>query len=248
MDNAVRAPLEGPPGGEIGAPAGLKPPSPVATAAGEGCGDEYPGPALAPAAADLAEAAGEPTGANGQASDDAGAGDGAALASLKDALAAQEEALTDLQQRYLRLQADFDNYRKRARREQEEMTRLAGARLISGLLPVIDNLERALAAAGEAEKETLAAGVEMTWRHLMTTLAEEGLQPVAALGQPFNPALHEAVAREETAAPEKVNLVVEELRRGYTLHGKLLRPAMVKVAVAAAAGAPQDAPEKENRG
>ncbi|CEP68237.1 GrpE nucleotide exchange factor [Moorella glycerini] len=157
------------------------------------------------------------------------------LTRLQAELAAKEEALAGLQQRYLRLQADFDNYRKRTRREQEELTRLANARLIESLLPVLDNLERALAAAAGAEKQALETGVEMTLRLLKEILSQEGLMPVAALGQPFDPEVHEAVAREETPELDKINLVVEEFRRGYTLHGKLLRPAMVKVAVAAGA-------------
>lgn len=158
------------------------------------------------------------------------------LSRLQDELAVKEEALAELQQRYLRLQADFDNYRKRTRRELEELSRMACARLIQNLLPVLDNLERALAAAAGAEKEALAAGAEMVRRHLSEVLDQEGLTPVAALGQPFNPEIHEAVAREETTELDKVNLVVEEYRRGYTLHGRLLRPAMVKVAVAATPG------------
>ncbi|WXJ86554.1 Protein GrpE [Moorella humiferrea] len=156
---------------------------------------------------------------------------------LQEELEAKETMVTELQQRLLRLQADFDNYRKRTRREVEDLTRRANARLIEALLPVLDNLERALAASG-AEKGALATGVEMTLRQLQEILTREGLTPVAALGQPFNPEVHEAVAREETDAADKINLVVEEFRRGYTLHGRLLRPAMVKVAVAAAETAP----------
>ncbi|BCV20562.1 nucleotide exchange factor GrpE [Moorella sp. Hama-1] len=156
------------------------------------------------------------------------------LDSLRAEVASKTAALAELQQRYLRLQADFDNFRKRTRREQEELTRLAAARLITGLLPVVDNLERALATAADSKGAGLAAGVELIQRQLMTLLEQEGLTPVAAVGQPFNPELHEAVAREETGDPEQANLVVAEFRRGYTLHGKLLRPAMVKVAVAGA--------------
>lgn len=170
------------------------------------------------------------------------------LNSLQEELAAREAALAELQQRYLRLQADFENYRKRTRREQEELSRMASARLVKDLLPVLDNLELALAAAAGAEKEDLATGVEMTLRHFREILSREGLTQVVALGQPFDPELHEAVAREETTEPEKINQVVEEFRRGYTLHGKLLRPAMVKVAVAAAVDAQQDLPETGEQG
>ncbi|OIQ61557.1 protein GrpE [Moorella thermoacetica] len=154
--------------------------------------------------------------------------------SLRAEVENKTAALAELQQRYLRLQADFDNYRKRTRREQEELIRMAAARLITSLLPVLDNLERALAAATDNKAEGLATGVEMTLRQLKEILAQEGLTTVAALGQPFNPELHEAVAMEETEDPEQANLVVAELRRGYILKGKLLRPAMVKVAVAGA--------------
>jgi len=160
----------------------------------------------------------------------------AGLASVKAELADKITALEELQQRYLRLQADFDNYRKRTRREQEEFRRMATVELVTGLLPILDNLEWALAAAGEAEKTTLIAGVEMILRQLKEMLALEGLRPIEALGQPFNPELHEAVSQEETNDQEKINLVLEEYRQGYTLQGKLLRPAMVKVAVAAEPG------------
>ncbi|GEA16470.1 protein GrpE [Moorella sp. E308F] len=191
--------------------------------AGEGTGQETSSPAGA--GAEPVEESNETVGEASQ----------EVLNRLQGELAAKTEALAELQQRYLRLQADFDNYRKRTRREYEELTRLANARLIESLLPILDNLELALAAAAGAEKQALETGVEMTLRQLQEILAREGLMPVAALGQPFNPELHEAVAREETPEPDKINLVVEELRRGYTLHGKLLRPAMVKVAVAAGA-------------
>lgn len=160
------------------------------------------------------------------------------LERLQQELEAKEMLLTELQQRLLRLQADFDNYRKRTRREMEDLTLRANARLIESLLPVLDNLERALNIASATEQGALATGVEMTLRQLQEILTREGLTPVAAAGQPFNPEVHEAVAREETDAADKINLVVEEFRRGYTLHGRLLRPAMVKVAVAAAATAP----------
>ncbi len=154
---------------------------------------------------------------------------------VKAELADKTAVLNELQQRYLRLQADFDNYRKRTRREQNEFLKMAAADLISNLLPIIDNLERALAAAAKAEKETLIAGLEMVFRQLKEILAAEGLAPVKAVGQPFDPELHEAVDREETTEQEKANLVLEEYRQGYTFKGRLLRPAMVKVAVAVVA-------------
>lgn len=152
---------------------------------------------------------------------------------LEAKLAGKEKELEELKQRFLRLQADFDNYRKRVRREQEEYTRTAAARVICGILPILDNLERALDSAAESDKDSLVTGVEMTLRQLNDVLAREGLKPTEALGKPFNPEFHEAVSWEETEDEEKVNQVIEEYRQGYTLQGKLLRPAMVKVAVAA---------------
>ncbi|NLW08203.1 MAG: nucleotide exchange factor GrpE, partial [Clostridia bacterium] len=115
----------------------------------------------------------------------------------------------------------------------QEFTKMAAAGVIKALLPIIDNLERALTTV-EIEKNNFAAGVEMILRQLKEVLAAEGLAPIEAVGQPFNPELHEAVSREETEDQEKINLVLEQYRQGYTLQGKLLRPAMVKVAVAAA--------------
>lgn len=181
---------------------------------------------------------------NGTGPDQAEAGDAAGetinlteeINRLRSEVESKTAALAEVQQRYLRLQADFDNYRKRTRREQEELTRMAAARLITSLLPVLDNLERALAAVTDSKAEGLVTGVEMTLRQLKEILEQEGLTPVAALGQPFNPELHEAVAREETADPGQADLVVAEFRRGYTLKGKLLRPAMVKVAVVGTSG------------
>ncbi|MDK2820905.1 MAG: molecular chaperone GrpE [Clostridia bacterium] len=159
------------------------------------------------------------------------------LNDIKNELEKKTSELADLQQRYIRLQADFDNYRKRVRREQQEITNRATIDLVSNLLTVLDNLERALAAVnGNVENDNLATGVEMTLRQFKDILGKEGLTPIEALGQPFNPDLHEAIAREETNDEEKVNMVVEEFRQGYTLKGKLLRPAMVKVAVAEGTG------------
>lgn len=163
---------------------------------------------------------------------DAEAALAAELAEVKKQLAAREAALEEAQLRYLRLQADFDNFRRRTRREQQELTRIAAAGVIKALLPIIDNLERALATV-EVEKNALTTGVEMILRQLKEILAAEGLAPIEAVGQPFNPELHEAVSREETEDQDKINLVLEQYRQGYTLQGKLLRPAMVKVAVAA---------------
>jgi molecular chaperone GrpE len=137
-----------------------------------------------------------------------------------------ESELAVERERYLRLRADFDNFRKRAERERGEIERYALAEPARELLPVVDNLERALAAQGSSED--LRRGVEMILRQLEELLRRFGLTPVAALGERFDPSVHEAVMREESG---EVSLptVVAELQRGYRLNDRLLRPAMVKV-------------------
>ncbi|HUW63346.1 MAG TPA: nucleotide exchange factor GrpE [Spirochaetia bacterium] len=146
---------------------------------------------------------------------------------IREELARKTELVNDYYNRLLRLQADFDNYRKRVQKEREEERRFAAEQFILGILPAMDNLERALAARGEQEGSILT-GVEMIQRQIMEFLAREGLAPVSAVGEQFDPAIHDAVAHEADTAKTD-NQVVEELRRGYYLKGKVIRPAMVKV-------------------
>ena len=155
-----------------------------------------------------------------------------------------------LKDRHLRLLADFDNYRKRAEREREERARYALSEPLRELMPVVDNLDRALAAKGSFED--LRRGVEMTARQFEETLRRFGVTVVPAVGERFDPRFHEAVSRLESGAVDAPT-VVEEMQRGYKLHDRLLRPAMVRVAVpverghaadtapAADAGPPPDA-------
>jgi molecular chaperone GrpE len=134
-------------------------------------------------------------------------------------------------ERLLRLQADFDNFKKRIEREQEDFRRMATLRLVTALLPVLDNFERALASAAGGDG-ALLSGVELIHRQMLEALRKEGLRPVEVLGQPFDPSVHEAVATD--AAPGRPpNSVVEEFQRGYFLHERLLRPALVRVSVSA---------------
>ncbi|HYH46037.1 MAG TPA: nucleotide exchange factor GrpE [Thermoanaerobaculia bacterium] len=138
--------------------------------------------------------------------------------------------IADLRDRSMRTLADFDNFRKRSERERQEARRFAVAEPLRDLLGVVDNLERALGAGGSAED--LKTGVALTLRQMQEALRRHGVTEVAAAGTPFDPAVHEAVQREErpdVGAPT----VVEEFQRGYLLHDRLLRPAMVKVAVPA---------------
>lgn len=136
--------------------------------------------------------------------------------------------IADLRDRSVRTLADFDNFRKRAQREQQEVRRYAMMEPLRAFLDVVDNLERALEASGSLED--LKAGVEMILHQMRDLLKTFGVQPVAAQDQAFDPNLHEAVARQEDPEVETPE-VVEELQRGYLFQDRLLRPARVKVAV-----------------
>ncbi len=129
----------------------------------------------------------------------------------------------------LRLQADFDNYRKRTQKEKTEIIKYASERVIGDLLPVLDNFERAVSAAQiNPDFSAFSQGVEMILRQLQTALSKEGLKAIEAIGQQFDPNLHDAVLRVESEEhPE--NTVVDELQKGYYLKEKVLRPSMVKV-------------------
>jgi molecular chaperone GrpE len=138
--------------------------------------------------------------------------------------------IADLRDRTMRTLADFDNYRKRSERERQDVKRYALLEPLRDFLEIVDNLGLALSAAGSAED--LKRGVEMIHRQMQDLLRRFGVQEIGALNQPFDPALHEAVSREEDPTVDKPT-VTGELRRGYKLHDRLLRPAMVKVAVPA---------------
>lgn len=161
----------------------------------------------------------------------------ALTAKIRELEAAQEENLKQmaaLQDARLRLQAEFDNYRRRTRQEIETIRQNAAESVATQLLPVIDNFERALAAAGDDPKVAgFVQGVEMIYKQFLGVLGEVGVTPIPAEGVPFDPQVHEAVASEPRTDVDP-GTVVEELRRGYTLNGKVIRVAMVKVAAAPA--------------
>lgn len=138
--------------------------------------------------------------------------------------------IADLRDRTMRTLADFDNFRKRSERERQETRKYALLEPLRDFLEVVDNLGLALSAAGSADD--LKRGVEMIHRQMQELLRRLGVQEIEALDQPFDPALHEAVQREEDPTV-RTPTVVGELRRGYRLHERLLRPTMVKVAVPA---------------
>src|SRR5512144_3041104 len=141
------------------------------------------------------------------------------------------EALEAKKDRYLRTAAEFDNARKRAAREREEYTRYANESVLRDLLPVLDNLDRALLAARTEPAAAVTTGVELIQRELLRVLEKFGLTPFGSVGQPFDPERHEAVARvQRPDLPEMT--VADETGRGYLLNGRVLRPAMVTVAMA----------------
>ncbi|MDJ0668800.1 MAG: nucleotide exchange factor GrpE [Desulfobacterales bacterium] len=141
---------------------------------------------------------------------------------------AQSEAQENYE-RFLRAAAELDNFRKRKEREVNDLRKYANQNLLKELLGVVDNLERAiLANRDEGSSTGLVEGVDMTLKELLKIFEKSGVTPIAAVDQPFDPNLHEAVMQEECAdVPE--NTVVRELQKGYQIHDRLLRPAMVVV-------------------
>jgi molecular chaperone GrpE len=138
--------------------------------------------------------------------------------------------LDDLRQTLLRRQADFDNYRKRIEKERSEDSKRSTARVIEGLIPVIDSFENALAAHREAEYETYRKGFELIYKQLLDNLTRLGAERVDPVGKPFDPHLHQAVDRAETTEHAD-GTILQVFQPGYVFHGRVLRPAMVRVAV-----------------
>jgi molecular chaperone GrpE len=151
---------------------------------------------------------------------------------LQEQLALCGEAKRELEDRMLRLAAEFDNYKKRTAREFEQLVKRANENLIFHLVEVLDNFERALNSAKSAKDfDAFHQGVELIYQHLRDLLAREGLEPIEAVGKAFDPHQHEAVLQvEDQQHPQET--VVNEIQRGYMLGEKLLRPARVVVSKA----------------
>ena len=162
---------------------------------------------------------------------------------LQLALAAKAEEVTSLNDKYLRLAAEFDNYKRLIQRDQRDQIRFGNEHLLKELLPVVDNLERAIKSSREGGgSDVLIQGVDLTLKQLMGALTRFHVVPVETVGQPFDPATHQAVTSIESEKVPKQH-VVDELQRGYLLHDRILRAAMVSVS----AGRPDGVPKTEDR-
>ena len=141
---------------------------------------------------------------------------------LKDELEAE-------QNKYLRLLADYDNFKRRTQKDREISAKFRSQSLLTDLLPVLDNFERALAVEAKSEDAvSIMKGVEMVQKSLLEAVKREGLEEIPAVGEPFDPNFHQAVMQEKDDDAES-GTVLQELQKGYTLKGRVLRPAMVKV-------------------
>jgi molecular chaperone GrpE len=147
----------------------------------------------------------------------------------EDQVTALQKEKDALQDRLLRTAAEFDNFRKRIDRERKELVEYAASDLLSEILPIVDNFERALQAPAPPEAEVFRRGVEMIHKQMLDLLRKRGVTPIDAVGADFDPKFHQAVIHE-ASADHREGEVMQELQRGYMLGDRLLRPAMVKVA------------------
>ncbi len=163
------------------------------------------------------------------------------LTELETALELERTRSGEVLARLQRTAADFDNFRKRARRESDESRRYAKEDVIGGILDIVSNFERALEAEN-ASVDAVLEGVTLIHRQVLRLIEKEGVEPIPALGERFDPRLHEALLRTETVDVED-GVIIEELEKGWMLHERVLRPAKVRVAVRPAlAPAPSEAP------
>ncbi|MCX5720502.1 MAG: nucleotide exchange factor GrpE [Nitrospirae bacterium] len=151
------------------------------------------------------------------------------VAELQQALAAKAEEAKGLNDKYLRLAAEFDNYKRLTQKDQRDQIRFGNEQLLKELLPVVDNLERAIKASREGgSNEVLMQGVELTLKQLTGALTRFYVTPIETVGKPFDPATHQSVTSVQSErVPEQH--VVDEFQRGYLLHDRILRAAMVSV-------------------
>ena len=149
---------------------------------------------------------------------------------LMEQLARKSEEVEELNSKYLRISADFQNYKRRVEKEKSELYSFANEKLILELLPTVDNMERAVKSISEDvnKDEAVTKGIEMILQQFLDTMKNNGLEEIIALGEDFDPNRHHAVMQEASES-EETNKVLEVYQKGYTLNGKVIRPSMVKV-------------------
>lgn len=165
------------------------------------------------------------------------------LAEAQKALASKTDECKALNDKYLRQAAEFENYKRLAQRDQRDQIKFGNEQLLRELLPVIDNLERAIKAARDSDQgasSALVQGVDLTMKQLSGSLAKFGVQAIETIGQAFDPTTHQAVAHVPSDTVPS-NHVVEEFQKGYRLHERMLRAAMVSVSSGPATANEQDA-------
>ena len=151
--------------------------------------------------------------------------------SLEAQIAQLQAEKDEMYNKFLRAQADLQNFRTRVNKEKEQMLMYSSQRVIEALLPVVDNFERAIAASqgsSSQDAEALAQGVEMVFRQLQQVFEQEGVTTVPGVGSPFDPNMHQAVMQEESSEYES-GIIIEEFQKGYKLKDRVIRPSMVKV-------------------
>ena len=146
---------------------------------------------------------------------------------LKAQVESLQAALAEKDNRVKRLQADFENFRRRTSKEREELANVVTQDLLKGMLPILDNFDRAMAAE-QKDSESFQKGVEMIYTQLHETLKNDGLEPIETAGQKFDPNFHQAVMRVENPDLED-DTIAQELQKGYIVKGRVIRPSMVQV-------------------
>ncbi|NLJ72056.1 MAG: nucleotide exchange factor GrpE [Syntrophomonadaceae bacterium] len=151
----------------------------------------------------------------------------ASVEQLQEKLALAEEDIKKQQDNYLRVLAEMENLRKRNQRDKEEYIKYANMAMVKKILPVFDDFERAIDNKDSQDYEGLHKGMELIFKKLWEIVKAEGVEPIEALGKPFNPEFHQPLMMEDSSEPE--NTVLEEMQKGYIMHGRLIRPSLVKV-------------------
>lgn len=146
---------------------------------------------------------------------------------LKERLAEKEKTIEEQKNKYLRALADLENYKKRASLERDEFVRFSNESLVRELLPALDGLNKAMEYASSAKNEELVKGLALVKKLIEDSLKKFGVQEVESLGKPYDPNLHEAILMKDSQS--QPGIVLEEVQKGYTIHGRLLRPSMVIV-------------------